>query len=163
MGRLDLVAVRIQFVARRSLVACQQSRTAAQTAECWQAEREPALVLLRADAGQRQRSRYGGPVLVDALADDGDVGAAWRAAAETRAHDRQWRALADRACAVRPADALGYLRLAERFMKQTRNAVYEQLTGLLVSMRDYHRRLGTEGELPRTSPLCVPVRSASGT
>lgn len=46
-------------------------------------------MLLRADAGQRQRSWYGGPVLVGALLDDGDVDAAWRAAAETRAHAPQ--------------------------------------------------------------------------
>jgi uncharacterized Zn finger protein len=104
-------------------------------------------VLLRADAGQRKQSWYGGPVLVDALLDDGDVDAARRAAAETRAHDRQWLALADQARAVRPADALGvYLRLAEPLMNQTGNAGYEQLTGLLLSMRDCHHRLGTEDE-----------------
>ncbi|MBP2047975.1 putative Zn finger protein [Streptomyces griseochromogenes] len=145
---LDAVALRrAQFAARRSLAAYQQLRTAARAAGCWQAEREQALVPLRADAGQRQQSWYGGPVLVDALLDDGDVDAAWRAAAETRAHDRQWLALADRARAVRPADALGvYLRLAGPLMKQTGNAVYEQLTGLLLSMRDCHHRLGTEDE-----------------
>ncbi|WP_369392723.1 SWIM zinc finger domain-containing protein [Streptomyces sp. CG1] len=144
----DAVALRrAHFAAHRSLAAYQQLRTAAQAAGCWQAEREPALVLLRADAGQRQRSGYGGPVLVDALLDDGDVDAAWRAAAETHAHDRQLLALADHARAVRPADALGvYLRLAAPLMKQTGNAVYEQLTGLLLSMRDCHGRLGTEDE-----------------
>lgn len=144
----DVVALRRgHFAARRSLVAYQQLRTAAQAADCWQAEREQALVLLRADAGQRQQPWYGGPVLVDALLDDGDVDEAWRAAAETRAHDRQWLALADQARVVRPADALGvYLRLAEPLMKQTGNAVYEQLTGLLLSMRDCHGRLGTEDE-----------------
>ncbi|MFC3572626.1 hypothetical protein ACFOZ0_04875 [Streptomyces yaanensis] len=67
--------------ARRSLAAYQQLRMAARAAGCWQAEREQALVLLRADAGQRQQCWYGGPVLLD----DGDVDAAWRAAAETRA------------------------------------------------------------------------------
>lgn len=144
----DIVALRrVQFAAHRSLTAYQQLRTAAQASTSWQAEREQALTLLRADAGQRQQFRYGGPVLVDALLDDGDVDAAWQAAAETRAHERQWLALADQARAVRPADALGvYLRLAEPLMKQTGNAVYEQLTGLLLSMRDCHRRLGTEDE-----------------
>ncbi|MFI2206833.1 SWIM zinc finger domain-containing protein [Streptomyces sp. NPDC020192] len=144
----DAVALRrTQFAARRSLVAYQQLRMAARAAGCWQDEREPALVLLRADAGQRQQPWYSGPVLVDALLDDGDVDAAWRAATETHAHDRQWLALADRARAVRSADALGvYLRLAEPLMKQTGNAVYEQLTGLLLSMRDCHHRLGTEDE-----------------
>ncbi|MFD9396338.1 SWIM zinc finger domain-containing protein [Streptomyces sp. NPDC060000] len=144
----DAVALRrVQFAARRSLAGYQQLRTAARAAGCWQAEREQALVLLRADVGQRQRSWYGGPVLVDALLDDGDIDAAWRAATETRAHDRQWLALADQARAVRPADALGvYLRLAEPLMKQTGNTVYEQVTGLLLSMRDCHHRLGTEDE-----------------
>ncbi|MET9078112.1 hypothetical protein ABZX95_39625 [Streptomyces sp. NPDC004232] len=145
---IDAVALRrTQFAARRSLVAYQQLRTVARAAGCWQVEREPALVLLRTDAGQRQRSWHGGPVLVDALLDDGDVDAAWGAAAETRAHDRQWLALADRARIARPADALGvYLRLAEPLMKQTGNTVYDQLTGLLLSMRDCHHRLGTEDE-----------------
>ncbi|MEU8691712.1 hypothetical protein [Streptomyces sp. NPDC048665] len=75
---IDAVALRrTQFAARRSLVAYQQLRTVAQAAGCWQVERAPALVLLRTDAGQRQRSWHGGPVLVDALLDDGDVDAAW--------------------------------------------------------------------------------------
>lgn len=144
----DAVALRRgHFTAHRSLVAYQQLRTAAQAAGSWQAERERGLVLLRADAAQRQQPWYGGPVLVDALLDDGDVDEAWRAAAETRAHDRQWLALADQSRAVRPADALGvYLRLAEPLVKQTGNAVYERLAGLLLSMRDCHVRLGTEDE-----------------
>jgi hypothetical protein len=87
VGRLDLVAVRPRFAARRSLVVYQQLRAAAQAAGCWRAEREPALVLLRADARQRQQSWHGSPVLFDALLDRGDVDAAWRAAAETHAHD----------------------------------------------------------------------------
>ncbi|WP_328549804.1 SWIM zinc finger family protein [Streptomyces sp. NBC_00366] len=101
----DAVALRwVQFAARRSLVAYQQLRTAARAAGCWQAEREQALVPLRADAGQ-QRSWYGGrfssmPCSTTArrLAGRG---------AETPAHDRQWLALTDQAHAVRPADAPG--------------------------------------------------------
>ncbi|MEV5785446.1 SWIM zinc finger domain-containing protein [Streptomyces sp. NPDC048448] len=145
---LDAVALRrVQFATSRSLVTYQQLRTAAQATGCWQAEREGALVLLRADAGQRQPSWYGGPVLVDALLDDGDIDAAWQAAAETRAHDRQWRALADQARSVRSADALEvYLRLIEPLMNQTGNAVYERLAGLLLSVRDCHHHLGTEDE-----------------
>lgn len=148
-GLLDTVALRrARFAARRSPAAYQQLRAAARAAGCRQVEREPALVLLRADTGQRQRSWYGGPVPVDALLDDGDVDAAWRAAPQTRAHDRQRLALADQARAVRPAEALGvYLRLSGPLMKQTGNAIYEQLTGLLLSMRDCHRRLGTEDEV----------------
>lgn len=148
-GRLaDAVALRRDhFRARRTLLAYQQLRAAARTADCWPAEREGALALLRADAERRQQGWYGGPVLVDALLDDKDVDAAWQAAARTGAHDRQWLALADQARPDRPADALGaYLRLAEPLTRQTGNTVYEQLVDLLLSIRDCHRRLGTEDE-----------------
>ncbi|MER6619712.1 hypothetical protein [Streptomyces sp. NPDC000931] len=148
-GRIaDAVAVRRDhFGARRSLLAYQQLRAAARTADSWPAEREAALTLLRADAERSRQSRYDGPVLVDALLDDKDVDAAWQAATETGAHDRQWLTLADRSRAARPADALGvYLRLVEPLTKETGNPVYERLVGLLLSIRDCHRRLGTEDE-----------------
>ncbi|MFF5159189.1 SWIM zinc finger domain-containing protein [Streptomyces sp. NPDC000348] len=148
-GRIaDAVAVRrAHFGARRSLLAYQQLRAAARAADSWPAEREGALALLRADAERPQQSRYGGPVLVDALLDDEDVDAAWQAAARTGADDRQWRTLADQVRATRPADALGvYLRLAEPLAEETGNTVYEQLVDLLLSIRDCHHRLGTEGE-----------------
>ncbi|WBO69168.1 hypothetical protein O1G22_10035 [Streptomyces camelliae] len=143
----DVVALRRDhFGARRSLLAYQQLRAAAQAADRWPAEREGALDLLRADAA-RQEGWYGGPVLIDALLDDKDVDAAWQAATRSGAHDRQWLTLADQARAGRPADALGvYLRLAEPLTKQTGNTVYEQLVALLLSIRDCHRRLGSEGE-----------------
>ncbi|MFE3263672.1 SWIM zinc finger domain-containing protein [Streptomyces sp. NPDC059215] len=149
VGRLsDLVTLRRgHFAARRSLAAYQQLRTAAQAVGNWKAEREEALALLRADLDQLQRPWHSGPVLVDALLDDGDLEAAWRVASATRVHDRQWLALADRMRDVRPTDALGvYLRLAEALIGQTGNAVYEQLTNLLLSVRDCHSRLGTEGD-----------------
>ncbi|MEV0218268.1 hypothetical protein [Streptomyces sp. NPDC050704] len=145
-GRLvDAVALRRDhFGARRSLLTYQQLRAAARAADCWQGERAAALALLRADAGRRQPGWYGGPVLVDALLDDEDGEAAWAAAAECGADDRQWLALADQGRADRPADALGvYLRLAEPLTRQTGNAVYEQLVSLLLSIRDCHRRRGT--------------------
>lgn len=144
----DAVAVRRDhFGARRSLLAYQQLRAAARAADSWPAEREGALALLRADAERPRQSWYDGPVLVDALLDDKDVDAAWQAAARTGAHDRQWLALADQARATRPADALGvYLRLAEPLTKETGNTVYERLVGLLLNIRDCHRRLGTEEE-----------------
>ncbi|KOV20453.1 SWIM zinc finger family protein [Streptomyces sp. XY152] len=148
-GRIaDAVAVRRDhFGARRSLLAYQQLRAAARAADSWPAEREGALALLRADAERPGQSRYDGPVLIDALLDDKDVDAAWQAAARTGAHDRQWLTLADRARATRPADALGvYLRLAEPLTRETGNRVYERLVGLLLSIRDCHRSLGTEGE-----------------
>ncbi|WP_198655435.1 SWIM zinc finger family protein [Streptomyces geranii] len=144
-----VVLRRNHFGARRTLLAYQQLRAAARAADCWPAEREGALALLHADASGRQGSWYGGPVLIDALLDDKDVEAAWQAAAEAggATHDRQWLALADQARAARPADALGvYLRLAEPLTKQTGNGVYAQLVGLLLSIRDCHRLLGTPGE-----------------
>ncbi|MBV7697289.1 SWIM zinc finger domain-containing protein [Streptomyces sp. TRM70350] len=148
-GRIaDAVAVRRDhFRARRSLLAYQQLRAAARAADSWPAEREEALALLRADAERPQQSWYGGPVLVDALLDDKDVDAAWQAATATGADDRQWLTLADLARATRPADALSvYLRLAEPLTGQTGNTAYEQLVGLLLSIRDCHRGLGTEDE-----------------
>ncbi|UUU30902.1 hypothetical protein JIX56_13830 [Streptomyces sp. CA-210063] len=148
-GRLaDALALRRDhFGARRSLLAYQQLRAAARAADSWPAEREGALALLRADAERPQQSCYGGPVLVDALIDDEDVDAAWQAATRTGADDGQWLTLADQARATRPADALSvYLRLAEPLAKQTGNTVYEQLVGLLLSIRDCHRRLGAEEE-----------------
>ncbi|MGW1282213.1 SWIM zinc finger family protein [Streptomyces sp. NPDC002586] len=143
----DAVALRRdQFGARRSLLAYQQLRAAALAADRWPAERDGALDLLRADAG-RHEGWYGGPVLIDALLDDKDVDAAWQAATRSGAHDRQWLTLADQARDGRPADALGvYRRLAEPLAKQTGNTVYEQLVALLLSIRDCHRRLGTDEE-----------------
>lgn len=148
-GRLpQAVAVRRDhFAARRTLAAYQQLRTVARAADRWDAERDTALALLRADAEQHTPYRYGGPVLLDALLDDGDVDAAWQAATDTGAHDRQWLALADRSRAGRPADALRvYLRLIEPLLKETGNAVYEQVTSLLLGMRACHQRLYTQDE-----------------
>ncbi|WP_149826417.1 SWIM zinc finger family protein [Streptomyces tailanensis] len=143
----DAVALRRDhFTARRSLLTYQQLRAAARAADCWPAERERALTLLRADAERRRQDRYGysGWVLVDALLDDKDTTAAWQAATETGAHDSQWLTLADRIRADRPADALDvYLRLAEPLTKDTGNEIYEQLVALVLSIRDCHRRLNT--------------------
>ncbi|MFF4904057.1 SWIM zinc finger domain-containing protein [Streptomyces sp. NPDC001260] len=136
---------RAHFGARRSLLTYQQLRAAARAAECWQHERPQALTLLRGDAERSTGIRYGGPVLVDALLDDQDDDAAWEAARDIGADDRQWLTLADRVRAGRPADALGvYVRLIEPLLGQTGNAIYEQLVGLLVSIRDCHRLLGTQ-------------------
>ncbi|WP_431981532.1 SWIM zinc finger family protein [Streptomyces qinglanensis] len=146
-GREAVVLRRDHFGARRTLFAYQQLRAAARAADCWQTERVEALALLRADAERPRERRQAGSVLVDVLLDDGDTDAAWRAATDTGADERQWLALADRARADRPADALGiYLRLAEPLTRQTGNTVYEQLVSLLLSMRDCHRRLGTQDE-----------------
>ncbi|MFI0860447.1 SWIM zinc finger domain-containing protein [Streptomyces smyrnaeus] len=144
----DAVALRRDhFGARPTLFAYQKLRAAARAADCWQDERAGALALLRADAGRPQELWHAGPVLVDALLDDKDTDAAWHAAEESGADERQWLTLADQARADRPADALGvYLRLTEPLTRQTGNTVYEQLVSLLLSIRDCHNRLGTPDE-----------------
>ena len=122
-------------------------RGAARDADCWQDERPPALALLRTQVVEGKPHQRGGSVLVDALLDDEDTEAAWEAASDSGADDRQWLALADRARAVRPTDALGvYQHLAEPLIEQTGNSVYEQLVNLLLSIRDCHRLLGTQDE-----------------
>ncbi|URN14993.1 MULTISPECIES: SWIM zinc finger family protein [Streptomyces] len=161
-GRLaDAAALRRDhFAARRTLLAYRRLRAAARAADRWPAERERALALLHADAKQRPAGRGGDSVLVDALLDDKDPDAAWRAADETGASDRQWLALADRSRATRPADALPvYLRLADPLTRQTGNAVYERLVSLLLSIRDCHQRLGTPDEF---TAYVTGLRAAHG-
>ncbi|MGR8010503.1 SWIM zinc finger family protein [Streptomyces hypolithicus] len=138
---------RDQLAARRSLAAYQNLRKEARGAECWQTEREGALELLRADASQRTKGRYGGLALIDALLYDNEPEVAWRAATETGADSRQWLILADRVRDTRPADSLRvYLERIQPLRRETGNAVYEQLVGLLLSVRDCHRRLGSPDE-----------------
>ncbi|MEU3525171.1 hypothetical protein AB0E62_15065 [Streptomyces sp. NPDC038707] len=141
----DAVAVRRdRFRVERSLAAYRQLRSAARAADCWEAERAAALATLREDARREQGGRYGGPVLIDALIDDGDLDAAWREAAG-RAGDRQWERLADLSRETRPGEALDvYLRLVERSTEPTGDRAYEHLARLLQGVRDCHRALGTE-------------------
>ncbi|MFG3041929.1 SWIM zinc finger domain-containing protein [Streptomyces sp. NPDC048330] len=139
-GRLaDAVALRREhFAARRTVLAYRQLRAAARAAACWPPERDGALDLLRADTGR---------VLVDALLDDEDVDAAWRAAGEYGADDGQWLTLAELSRPTRPAAALAvYRRLAARLSRETGNHAYEQLVSLLLGIRDCHRGLGTPDE-----------------
>lgn len=76
------------------------------------------------------------------------------------ADDRQWLALADRIRGTRPADALAvYLRLAQPLIGQTGNAVYAEFVGLLVSIRERHRLLGTQDEL---TAYVTALRGAHG-
>ncbi|MEU7412569.1 MULTISPECIES: SWIM zinc finger family protein [Streptomyces] len=141
----DVAGVRRdRFRTERSLAAYQQLRSAAQAAECWGAERVAALAALREDARRERGGRYGGPVLIDALLDDGDADAAWREA-EGIADDRQWEHLADLSRETHPAEALAvYLRLVERLKEPTGDRVYEHLARLLQGARDCHRVLGTQ-------------------
>lgn len=141
----DAVNVRRdRFRVERSLAAYRQLRSAARAAERWESERAAALAALSEDARRVHGGRYGGPVLIDALLDDGDLDAAWREAADG-ADDRQWERLADLSREIRPAETLGvYLRLVERSKEPTGDRAYEHLAGLLLATRDCHRALGTE-------------------
>ncbi|MEV1069773.1 SWIM zinc finger family protein [Streptomyces sp. NPDC050263] len=129
-----------------SLAAYQHLRAAALAADGWETEREAALAVLREDARTGRGGGYGGPGLVDALLDDGDLDAAWREAAGG-ADDRQWQQLADLSRETRPADALAvYLRLVEPLKEPTGDRVYERMARLLLGARACHRVLGTEDE-----------------
>lgn len=141
----DVVGVRRdRFRIERSLASYQQLRSAAQAAECWEAERVAALAALRDDTRCERGGWYDGPVLIDALLDDGDVDAAWREAADL-ADDRQWEQLADLSRETHPAEALAvYLRLVERMKEPTGDRAYECLARLLLGARDCHRVLGTQ-------------------
>ncbi|WP_406179660.1 SWIM zinc finger domain-containing protein [Streptomyces sp. NBC_01006] len=91
-GRLaDVVTIHRDLLgARPSLTAYQHLRTAARTAGTWEgAERAGALGALRASDLPVKGRWYGGSVLVDALMDDADVEAAWQAAADGYADQRQ--------------------------------------------------------------------------
>jgi uncharacterized Zn finger protein len=99
-----------------TLASYRALRDAAGKAGKWESVRERALQQLRSDAAAsaaHSRAGFGwgeGPVWISALIDDGDVGAAWDAAAGV-ASDRQWLTLADLISGDRPADALPvYLR-----------------------------------------------------
>ncbi|WP_232247820.1 SWIM zinc finger family protein [Kitasatospora azatica] len=149
-GRLaDAAAVRRdRFKAARTLAAYGKLRDAARAAGTWDIERATALDLLRTDADQgRGRGWYGdGPVLIDALIDEGDLDAAWEAA-PGRAGTRQWLTLADRVRDRRPADALEVYRRAIEPLKQvTGDGNYQQMATLLLNARACHRALGTETE-----------------
>ncbi|MFJ8542063.1 SWIM zinc finger domain-containing protein [Streptomyces sp. NPDC093586] len=141
----DVVAVRRdRFRVERSLDAYRQLRGAARSAACWEAERVAALAALREDARPDRGGRYGGPVLIDVLLDDGDLDAAWREAVG-RADDRQWERLADLSRETRPAEALAvYRRLVDRSKEPTGDRAYERVARLLLAARDCHRALGTE-------------------
>ncbi|WP_406187440.1 SWIM zinc finger domain-containing protein [Streptomyces sp. NBC_01006] len=149
-GRLaGVVAIRRDLLqARPSLAAYQHLRTAARAANAWEgSERAGALEVLKAADQPDNRRWYGGSVLVDALVDDADLDAAWQAAADGFADERQWLALADRIRDKKPADALTvYLRWIEPLRKQTGDRTYEHMAELLLGARACHRTLGTESE-----------------
>ncbi|MEV6210038.1 hypothetical protein [Kitasatospora sp. NPDC051914] len=136
---------RERFRASRSLDAYRKLREAARAEGVWDGDRAAALQLLHAD--RRSGGGWygnGGPVLIDALIDDGDLDAAWEAAPGC-AGTRQWLTLADRIRESRPADALGvYLRAIEPLKQITGDSNYQEIARLLLNARACHRVLGTE-------------------
>jgi uncharacterized Zn finger protein len=145
---------RDRFQAERTLANYQALRQAATDLGTWPAERGKALALLREDARHlrvRVPWAWGGPVLVDALFDDGDLDAAWAAAREAPATtDTQWLRLAGALAATRPADALAvYLRTVESLSQLTGNDVYQRIAALLLSARACHEALDTMTEFRR--------------
>jgi len=144
-----LAARQTAFDKDRTLSCYRALRDSAQKAGQWAAVREQARRQLEKDAAAyRGRSHAefgwgGGPVWISALIDDGDIAAAWAAAAGI-ASARQWLTLADLAGVDRPGDALPvYLRAIEPLRSQTGDSVYEQVADLLIKIRDCHERLGT--------------------
>lgn len=145
-----LAARQNAFDSGRTLASYRALRDAAGKAGQWEAVRERALQQLRSDAAAAQnRAGFGwseGPVWISALIDDGDVGAAWDAAARV-ASDRQWLTLADLISSDRPADALPvYLRAIEPLRSQTGDPVYQQVAVLLSKIQYCHQQLGTAPE-----------------
>ncbi|GAA4635905.1 SWIM zinc finger family protein [Actinoallomurus vinaceus] len=148
-GRLaDVVAVRRErFRSSPSLDDYRKLRDAARTAGCWDTERAAALDLLSERTSPHDAEPYhGGSLLVDVLIDDGEVDAAWRAA-EGRANERQWLALADLVRGERPADALEvYRRAVELRTQRTGDGNYREVARILLLARDCHRQLGADEE-----------------
>lgn len=137
---------RTLFAANRSLANFRALRETAIDSGTWDAERETALSQLRKDAGAVQRTLWlpwAGPVLVDALIEDGDLAAAWTAAQDT-ASEPQWIRLADASVTSRPADALGvYVKVIEGLTQNTGDAVYRKIATYLLATRACHEALGT--------------------
>jgi uncharacterized Zn finger protein len=145
---------RLLFGADRTLDNYRALRDAAAGSGVWGAERDTALDLLRKDAATGRPAvwtawTWGGPVLIDALIDDGDLGAAWTAAQDT-ASETQWIRLANASAADRPTDALAvYLKAIERLTQRTGDAVYRQIAEHLLAARTCHEALGTTEEFRR--------------
>jgi uncharacterized Zn finger protein len=130
----------------RTLASYKALRDAAMDSGVWPAERAEALALLGKDVHRPPAgSSWGwdGPVLVDALLDDGDLDAAWEAAKDV-ASDAQWDRLANASIDARPLDALAvYLRAITPLKSMTGDPVYHRMAALLLSARACHEALGT--------------------
>ncbi len=141
---------RMLFGNERTLAAYQALRSAAVECGVWDAEREAALGQLRADAaagrGKTQWFSWTGPVIVDALIDDGDMAGAWTAAQDI-ASESQWIRLANASISSRPADALTvFRRVIQGLTRNTGDAVYRQIAKHLLGARACHEALGTMDE-----------------
>jgi uncharacterized Zn finger protein len=153
-GREDdvLVLRRDRFRAERTLTNYQALRQAATASGAWPAERDQARELLSEDMRspfRRASWAWSGPVLIDALIDDGDLDAAW-AAAKDAASERQWLRLADASINSRPADALAVYRTTIGSLKaHTGDGNYRRIASLLLSARACHQALGTADEFRR--------------
>ena len=141
-----------RFRADRTLANYQALRQAAMDSGGWLAARDWALALLREDVRdplRRASWAWSGPVLVDALLDDGDLDAAWAAATDV-APESQWLRLADASITSRPADALAvYLKAIRPLKNQTGDNNYRRMAGLQLSARACHQALGTADEFRR--------------
>jgi uncharacterized Zn finger protein len=144
----DVVSLRrTLFSGDRSLENFRALRSAATNYGVWDAERAAALGLLRKDAaavrGNTLSFLWAGPVLIDALIDEGDTDAAWIAARDI-ASEPQWIRLANASASSRPADALAvYLTVIERLTQKTGDAVYREIATHLLAARACHEALGT--------------------
>jgi hypothetical protein len=144
----DVVSLRrTLFRGDRSLANFRALRSAATHCGMWDAEREAALGVLRKDAtdvrGKTLWFPWAGPVLIDALIDEGDLAAAWIAAQDT-ASEPQWIRLANASADSRPADALAvYLKVIEGLTQKTGDAVYRKIATHLLAARACHEALGT--------------------
>jgi uncharacterized Zn finger protein len=143
---------RDRFRDERTLASYKALRDAAMDSGVWPAERAEALALLGKDVRCSPASGswgWDGPVLVDALLDDGDLDAAWDAAKDA-ASDAQWLRLANASVAARPVDALAvYLRAIAPLKSMTGDPVYYRMATLLLSARACHEALGTTDKFAR--------------
>ena len=142
---------RDRFLAERTLANYQALREAATLRGVWPAERVDARALLNEDKRRHRQApwAWGGPVLIDALIDDGDLDAAW-AAAKDAATEPQWLRLADASINSHPADALAVYRATIGALKaHTGDDNYRRIASLLLSARACHQALGTADEFRR--------------
>jgi tetratricopeptide (TPR) repeat protein len=151
LGRVDdaMQIRRDDFASSPDLAAFGRLRATAKETDTWPATRQWTFDRLRADAEAVGKSHRGvrfrpGPVLIDALISEGEVDAAWEAAAGV-ATEAQWLRLADLVAESRPGDALPvYQRQIQVLKQETGDKAYERLARLLLSARACHLRLGTE-------------------